>query len=206
MGKVRTMILAVFAALMLAMLALAQVASAQQAKTTGGERLPVLFAWARIINDEGDRIGAATFTQQRGSDEVRVFAVAANLPPGKHGIHIHSVGQCDPTSIDPATGSPFYSAGPHFNPHDNEHGLQNPQGPHAGDLPNLKVGRAGVGLLRASSDRISLRTRPEDSLFDRDGSAIVIHANRDDQMTDPTGNSGARIACGVIRRAQQSQE
>jgi Cu-Zn family superoxide dismutase len=202
MGRVRTTILAVFAALMLAMLALAQVASAQQAKTTaGGERLSVLFAWARIINVEGDPIGAATFTQQRGSDEVRVFAFAAGLQPGRHGIHIHSVGECDPNSIDPATGSRFYSAGPHFNPQENEHGLQNPQGPHAGDLPNLKVGPGGVGFAHATNDRITLGEGPT-SLFDGDRSAIVIHENRDDQVTDPTGNSGARIACGVIRRAQ----
>ena len=202
MGRVRTTILAVFGALMVAMLALAQVASAQQAKTSAAERLPVLFAWARIINVEGDLIGAATFTQQRTSDEVRVFVLAVGLEPGKHGTHIHSVGQCDPNSIDPATGSPFFSAGTHFNPQENEHGLQNPEGPHAGDLPNLKVGPAGVGFLRATNDRITLREGPKNSLFDADGSSIVIHENRDDQMTDPTGNSGARIACGVIRRAQ----
>jgi Cu-Zn family superoxide dismutase len=201
-GRVRTTILAVLAALMLAMLVLAQVASAQQAKTTGGVRQPLLFAWARIINVEGDPIGAVAFTQHRSSDEVRVFVFATGLQPGKHGTHIHSVGQCDPNSIDPATGSPFYSAGTHFNPQMNEHGLQNPQGPHAGDLPNLKVGPAGVGFLRAKDDRITLRKGQENSLFDGDGSAIVIHENRDDQMTDPTGNSGARIACGVIRRAQ----
>ncbi len=93
--------MAVLAALMVAMLALAQVASAQQTKTTGGERLPVLFAWARIINVEGDPIGAATFTQHRGSHGVRISAFAAGLQPGKHGIHIHSVGRCNPNSIDP---------------------------------------------------------------------------------------------------------
>ena len=201
MDRIRTTILAVFAALMLAMLALAQVASAQQTKTTGGEHLPVLFAWARIINVEGRSIGAATFTKQRGSDEVRVSVFAAGLQPGKHGTHIHSVGVCDPTSIDPATGSAFFSAGPHFNPQGNEHGLRNPEGPHAGDLPNLKVGPGGVGFLHATNDRITLGEGPN-SLFDGDGSSIVIHANRDDQVTDPTGNSGARIACGVIRRAK----
>jgi Cu-Zn family superoxide dismutase len=202
MDRVRMTILAVFAALMLAMLALAQVASAQQTKTTGGERLPVLFAWARIINVEGDPVGAATFTQQRGSHAVRVSVFAAGLQPGKHGIHIHSVGRCNPNSIDPETGSPFYSAGTHFNPRMKEHGLRNPQGPHAGDLPNLKVGSAGVGFLRATNNRITLRKGPENSLFDADGSAIVIHENRDDQVTDPTGNSGDRIACGVIRSAR----
>jgi superoxide dismutase, Cu-Zn family len=201
MGKVRTTILAVFAALMLATLALAQVASAQQAKTTEAVSPPVLFAWARIINVERETIGAATFTQQRSSDEVRVFVVAAGLQPGRHGIHIHSAGQCDSNSIDPATGSPFFSAGTHFNPQEKEHGLRNPEGPHAGDLPNLKVGPGGVGFLHATNDRITLGEGPN-SLFDTDGSAIVIHENRDDQVTDPTGNSGARIACGVIQPAQ----
>jgi Cu-Zn family superoxide dismutase len=203
MGRSRTTLLAVFAALMLAMLALAGVAYSQQAKTTaGGARPPTLVAWAGIINVEGDPIGAATFTQHRGSHRVRVFASAVSLEPGKHGIHIHSVGRCNPNSIDPETGSPFFSAGTHFNPRMKEHGLRNPQGPHAGDQPNLKVGSAGVGSLRATNDRITLRQGPENSLFDGDGSSIVIHENRDDQVTDPTGNSGARIACGVIRPAQ----
>ncbi len=201
MGKVKTTILAVFATLILAMLALAGVASAQQPKTPEDVRPPTLFAWARIINVERETIGAATFTQQRSSDEVRVSVFAAGLEPGKHGTHIHSVGRCNPNSIDPATGSPFYSAGTHFNPQENEHGLQNPQGPHAGDLPNLKVGPGGVGFAHATNDRITLGEGPT-SLFDGDRSAIVIHENRDDQVTDPTGNSGDRIACGVIRRAQ----
>jgi Cu-Zn family superoxide dismutase len=202
---VRTTILAVFAALMVATLALAQVASAQQAKMSGAVRPPVFFAWAQIINFEGETIGAATFTQQSSSDKVRLSVFAAGLEPGKHGTHIHSVGRCNPNSIDPATGlrSPFYSAGTHFNPQENEHGLRNPEGPHAGDLPNLKVGPAGVGSLRATNDRITLRKGPEENtLFDGDGSAIVIHETRDDQVTDPTGNSGARIACGVIWSAQ----
>jgi superoxide dismutase, Cu-Zn family len=202
MGRLRTMILAVFGALMVAMLALAQVASAQQATTSAAERLPVMFAWAPIINVEGDTIGAATFTQRRGSDEVRVSVFAAGLQPGKHGTHIHSFGECDPNSIDPETGSPFYSAGTHFNPREKEHGLRNPEGPHAGDLPNLRVGPGGVGFLRTTNDRITLREGPKNSLFDADGSSIVIHENRDDQMTDPTGNSGERIACGVIRSTQ----
>jgi Cu-Zn family superoxide dismutase len=202
MGKVKTTILAVFAALMLAMLALAGVASAQQPKTPEDVRPPTLFAWARIINVEGDPIGAATFTQHRGSHGVRISAFAAGLQPGKHGIHIHSVGRCNPNSIDPETGSPFYSAGTHFNPRMKEHGLRNPQGPHAGDLPNLKVGPAGVGSLYTTNNRITLRKGPKNSLFDADGSSIVIHENRDDQVTDPTGNSGDRIACGVIRSAQ----
>ena len=201
MSRVRMAILAVFAALMLAMLALAGVAAAQQANDPGDARSPALFARATIKDVKKHRIGEATFIQERGSDEVRVIAYAKGLKPGEHGIHIHSVGRCNPKSIDPATGSPFFSAGPHFNPKEKEHGLRNPHGPHAGDLPNLEVGPGGVGFLDATNDRITLEKGPENSLFDGDGSSIVIHENRDDQVTNPTGNSGARIACGVIRRA-----
>jgi len=194
-------ILAVFAALMLAMLALAGIAAAQQANNPGETRPSVLLARATIKDVKKHRIGEARFIQERSSDEVQVIAYAKGLKPGKHGIHIHSVGRCNPKSIDPATGSPFFSAGTHFNPYEKEHGLRNPEGPHAGDLPNLKVGPGGFGFLDTTNDRISLERgpqRPENSLFDRDGSSIVIHENRDDQVTDPTGNSGARIACGTI--------
>jgi len=122
---------------------------------------------------------------------VRIFVWAKDLTPGKHGIHIHSVGNCDP-----AGG--FVAAGSHFNPEAKPHGLSNPSGPHAGDSPNLRVRPVGLGVLRVLNARVSLGEGPT-SLFDADGSAIVIHAGEDDQMTDPTGNSGARIACGVIR-------
>jgi Cu-Zn family superoxide dismutase len=202
MSRVRTTILAIFAALMLAMLALAGVASAQQSGAAGGAHPTALFAWAKITDADGDRIGGAVFVQKRDSEKVKVFVAATGLEPGRHGIHIHSVGRCDPNAVDPATGSPFFSAGTHFNPEEKEHGLHNPDGPHAGDLPNLKVGPGGVGFLRAKNDRITLREGPENSLFDADGSSIVIHADRDDQVTDPTGNSGVRVACGVIRKAR----
>ena len=101
---------------------------------------------------------------------------------------IHAVGSCTPT---------FAAAGGHYNPFTREHGLDNANGPHAGDLPNLEVNVAGRGHLDAVSHHATLSGGPV-SLFDADGSAIVIHANEDDQVTNPTGNSGARIACGVI--------
>jgi len=146
------------------------------------------LAFARIINAEGDTIGAALPTQRQ--EGVRIYAWASGLTPGRHGIHIHAVGRCDPTA--------FATAGGHFNPETRQHGLENPVGPHAGDLPNLEVRENGLGILRADSDRISLLDGPK-SLFDADGSALIIHAAEDDQMTDPTGNSGARVACGVIQ-------
>lgn len=146
------------------------------------------LAYARIINADGDTIGTALLTQRR--EGVRVYAWARGLTPGRHGIHIHAVGQCDPTA--------FTTAGGHFNPEVKQHGLENPAGPHAGDLPNLEVRENGLGILSADSDRISLLDGPR-SLFDADGSALIIHAAEDDQMTDPTGNSGTRVACGVIQ-------
>jgi len=159
--------------------------------TPAAARPPAPFAWAPIIDTAGDPVGSATFTQKKGT--VRISAFAVGLTPGKHGIHIHTVGLCDPPD--------FLTAGVHFNPYNKQHGLQNPQGPHAGDLPNLVVREDGVGFLRAKTRRVSLKTGVVNSLFDTDGSALVIHALEDDQRTDPTGNSGARIACGVIRSA-----
>jgi Cu-Zn family superoxide dismutase len=146
------------------------------------------IAFARIVNAEGDMIGAAILTQKQ--EGVRVFAWARGLTPGRHGIHIHAVGMCDPAA--------FTTAGGHFNPEMKQHGLENPAGPHGGDLPNLEVSENGLGIMHAQSDRISLLDGPT-SLFDADGSALIIHAGEDDQVTDPTGNSGARVACGVIQ-------
>jgi len=112
--------------------------------------------------------------------------------PGQHGIHIHSVASCE--------GPAFTSAGGHYNPIPHEHGLENPNGPHAGDLPNLVVDADGHGRLDATTDRVTLTEGPA-TLFDLDGSAFIIHANPDDQVTNiGNGGSGARIACAVIER------
>ena len=92
----------------------------------------------------------------------------------------------------------FTSAGGHFNPDNRQHGSENPQGSHAGDLPNLVVGANGAGSLVVTTDRFSLAAGRPTSLLDADGSALVVHAGPDDLKTDPTGNSGARIACGVV--------
>lgn len=146
------------------------------------------FAFARIMDAEGDAVGATILTQRK--EKVRVFAWTKGLTPGKHGIHFHAIGKCDDAA--------FASAGSHFNPELKKHGLRSPEGPHAGDLPNLKAHENGLGILHAKTDRIGLVDGPK-SLFDADGSALVIHAAKDDQVTDPTGNSGDRIACGVIR-------
>jgi Cu-Zn family superoxide dismutase len=144
-------------------------------------------AAAPLRNAEGQVLGMAIFTQE--AQGVRVSVTVKGLSPGEHGIHIHSVGKCEPPD--------FLSAGPHFNPTNKKHGLTNPEGPHAGDLPNLVVGEDGSAVYEHITDRVTL-TPGELSLFDEDGSALVIHAGPDDQMTDPAGNSGARVLCGVI--------
>jgi Cu-Zn family superoxide dismutase len=112
------------------------------------------------------------------------------LPPGAHGLHVHQVGRCDP---------PFTSAGDHFNPGGKKHGLGNPEGMHAGDLPNLHVGRAGDAEVELLAGGVSLSPGPA-SLLDADGSALVVHAGPDDHASDPAGKAGDRIACGVIRK------
>jgi Cu-Zn family superoxide dismutase len=119
--------------------------------------------------------------------EVRVQA--AGLPAGHYGVHLHAVGRCE--------GPAFESAGPHWNPTGHQHGKLNAQGPHLGDLDNLEVDETGAGRLefRIANGAIS----GADGLLDADGAAVVIHAAPDDYRTDPSGNSGARIACAVLR-------
>ncbi len=144
-------------------------------------------AAAPLRNAEGQVLGMAIFTQE--PQGVRISVTVKGLSPGEHGIHIHAVGKCEPPD--------FLSAGPHFNPTNKKHGLNNPEGPHAGDLPNLVVGEDGSAVYEHITDRVTL-TPGELSLFDEDGSSLIIHAGPDDQITDPAGNSGARVLCGVI--------
>jgi Cu-Zn family superoxide dismutase len=121
---------------------------------------------------------------------VRVAVTGYRLPPGGHGLHIHAVGRCDPPD--------FTSAGGHFNPGGKQHGRSNPAGPHSGDLPNLVVAASGEAGLDITTKAITLGPGPNSILAQP--TALVVHANPDDDRTDPTGNSGGRIACGVITR------
>ena len=155
--------------------------------TAGGTAPPKPGATATIANAQGEPVGEARFFQT--ADGIDVELSARGLPPGEHGAHVHMTGRCDPPS--------FASAGGHWNPTAHQHGLKNPQGAHMGDMPNLVIGADGTGTLRFSlaGGTIEGGANP---LLDADGAAMMIHAGPDDMMSDPAGNSGGRVACGVI--------
>ncbi|HUK42063.1 MAG TPA: superoxide dismutase family protein [Candidatus Acidoferrales bacterium] len=148
-------------------------------------------AYAELKDRDGKSVGTATFREVPGG--VVIHVDVKGLTPGLHGVHVHAVGKCE--------GPAFTSAGGHFNPAQKKHGLKSAEGPHAGDMPNMYVAKDGTGRFEVFDDNITLKTGDR-SLFDADGSALVVHAGADDDMTDPTGNSGDRAACGVITRGQ----
>ncbi len=146
-------------------------------------------AQAVLRNAKGEEVGVATLTEVPGG--VKITLHVWDIPPGVHGFHIHAVGKCEPPG--------FTSAGGHLNPYGKKHGLKNPEGAHAGDLPNLLVGPGGTARMEVIAPHVTLGAGLP-SLFPSSGTALVIHADPDDGVTDPAGNAGARIACGVITR------
>jgi Cu-Zn family superoxide dismutase len=151
-----------------------------------GSAPPAAGAGASLSDATGAPRGMATLAETSAGLEVRILG--QGLPPGIHGVHLHAVGRCDAPD--------FQSAGAHWNPTMKQHGHDNPQGAHAGDLPNLVIRADGRGELRFTVPQGTLA-----SLLDADGAAVVVHANADDYRTDPSGNSGGRIACGVLERS-----
>jgi superoxide dismutase, Cu-Zn family len=147
----------------------------------------VARATLRLAN--GTPAGTAIITA--AGDKLTLSLASIGLPAGVHGAHLHMVGRCE----EPG----FTSAGGHLNPGARQHGMLNPAGSHTGDLPNLTIDANGTGTL--SVELMGTRAELEAALFDTDGSALVIHVAADDYKTDPTGNSGARIACGVLTRS-----
>jgi len=148
--------------------------------------LAVDTASAVLKDASGKEVGAATFTVTPSGVLISLDLTA--VPPGEHGFHVHTTGKCEPPD--------FKSAGPHFNPDQTKHGFMTPEGPHAGDLPNLHVPADGKLQVEVLEPNVTLSG--EAPLLDADGSALVIHAGADDYKTDPADNSGNRIACGVI--------
>ena len=150
---------------------------------------PAATASATINDAMGKTVGTATLRETNSG--VLIKADLAGAPPGTHAIHVHTTGKCDAPM--------FMTAGGHFAPGMTKHGLLAPGGPHAGDLPNIYVPADGKLSVELLEPNVTLAAGPR-SLLDADGSAIVLHAMADDYMTDPAGNAGGRIACGVVTK------
>lgn len=145
--------------------------------------VPVAAPPVALINSTGQSIGTVVAAQTSGGVTLKINA--SGIAHGLHGVHVHAVGRCDTPG--------FESAGSHWNPAARQHGLNNPQGPHAGDLPNVTASSSGV-----VNETLVLAGASLAGLADADGAAVVIHATADDYVTDPSGNSGGRIACAIL--------
>lgn len=145
-------------------------------------------AKAALKGADGQDVGSVALTQTPGG--VLLVLSVKGLPPGEHAFHVHAVGKCE---------APFTSAGGHFNPGNKKHGVMAADGAHAGDMPNLHVPAGGELTVEVVNAAVTLEKGKPNSLFDADGSAVIIHAGKDDYKTDPTGEAGGRIACGVLQ-------
>ncbi len=146
-------------------------------------------AEAELQDSMGAAVGRAVVRE--GADGLWLEVTARGLTPGAHGLHVHAIGTC--------TAPDFTSAGPHWNPSGHQHGRKNPAGAHAGDAPNLIADAAGAGSLKTWLGSGTISTGAQ-AMLDSDGAAVVIHADPDDEMTDPSGKSGKRVICGVLRQ------
>jgi len=145
-------------------------------------------ATATVRDATGRELGTLTLTDTTGG--IAISGRLVGLAPGEHGMHLHTIGRCDPPT--------FESAGSHWNPTSRQHGTENPQGPHFGDLPNVSAGSDSIAVVQAAITRGgSLRGAP-DMLLDADAATVIIHSARDDYRTDPSGGTGGRVACGVV--------
>jgi len=161
----------------------------ETAGKTPSQTSSVPAARADILSPVEESLGTALFFPS--GNGIRIELDMVGLVPGTHAVHILSVGKCE--------GPGFKSAGPHFNPFGKQHGTENPAGPHAGDLPNFLVGLNGLAHVSLLASGVTLDSGPN-SVFQPGGTAIVIDEGIDDYKTDPDGNSGAHIACGVVQK------
>lgn len=150
-------------------------------------------ASATLTDLSGNALGTLTLTEESGG--VRITGELTSVPNGEHGFHIHETGACD-------AETKFESAGGHFNPDGKEHGLENPNGPHAGDMSSVIADNDGNVAVDVTNPGVTLAADAPNSIADADGSALMLHTEADDHMTDPGGNAGDRFACGVIEVAE----
>lgn len=165
----------------------AAMAESAAAAAAAAATAPTAGATAAVMDAAGHELG--TLTLADGTGGISVSGTLKGLAPGDHGIHLHAVGTCE--------GPAFTTAGGHFNPTNKMHGTDNPQGPHFGDMMNITAGADSTATVQLTSKGGTLHAA--DMLMDADGSAIVVHAKADDYKTDPSGNSGDRVACGVVK-------
>lgn len=189
-----------FASLPLILLGVACTGGSDTADTTGGATMQADTAAERsdtsafgdgslqvpVRDANGRELGQLTVSESGGG--INLIGTLRGLPPGQHAIHLHMVGQCTP---------PFETAGGHWNPTNMQHGFDNPQGPHHGDMRNIEVAADSSANVNVTTPGGMLRG-DANMLLDADGASIIVHAGPDDYRTDPSGNSGARIACGQI--------
>lgn len=168
----------------------AALAASLLAGCAGGGRASDVYT-TTLRDASGRTVGTALLRPQ--TNGVQVAMTVNGLAPGTHGVHLHQTGEC--------RAPDFTTAGPHFNPSGKQHGKENPQGPHVGDLPNLVVDANGRGSLTGTATGATLLSGGAASLRKPGGTALVVHAAADDMRTDPSGNSGARVACAVIAAA-----
>lgn len=174
-----------------ALIAFFLLVSALFAVGRGSEKKKVEFK-----NAKGESVGTATLSQT--GKGVKIKLALKGLAPGEHAVHVHQVAKCE---ADPAAPQDaFKSAGPHFNPAAKKHGLENPEGAHNGDMKNVSAVRNGTLKATVWNTQVTLEEGPPNSLWANGGTALVVHEKADDMKSDPAGNAGARIACGLITK------